>query len=1382
MATLTNTKIKDTYDGLLKTADNDVIGASEKNITDGLGNATVLSIGTGSASFTSDIEVNGLTIGKGNGSITQNTAIGVQALFDNIDGQFNTAVGYNTLGANTSGDHNVAVGYLSLYNNTTGLRNVAIGTNSLSSNQSANDNIAIGYDSLNFNTTGANNSSLGSSSLFKNTTGSQNTAVGYLSLYNNTTGSQNTALGSNALQDNTTGQHNTAVGYTSLNNNIDGADNTAVGYSSLYTNTSGSQNVAIGRQALLSNTTGGSNTAIGYVSLAGNITGINNTAVGRASLYANTGSYNTALGAYSLLDNTTGSNNVAVGYNSLVENLTGLYNTAIGVSTLGDNTSGSGNVAVGYQALRINTASENTAVGKEALTYNTTGSRNVAVGKDALRNNVTANGNTAVGYESMLQNTSGAYNSAFGGDSLRSNLVGGFNSALGNSALRDNLTGDKNTAIGESALANNLSSDSNTAVGYRALYTSEGAYNTAIGSQSLDDNTTGGFNSAMGYNSLSNNTTGSYNISIGVNSLLSNADGDRNVAVGYAAGDSKTSGEDNIYIGYNADGSAATTSNEIVIGSTATGNGSNTATYGNASIVEHHFTAGDVYMNADLYGVEVIGNEFGATEYVDLTGNEIALGAGGSDRLVINSSGNTRITGNLTVDTNTLYVDAANNRVGINNNTPSSSLSVGQSFFVGENTVGNTSTAELGSPDTGGSQSVAKQLAFYTNAVDASRVERMRITSAGLVGINTDTPSWDLSVYKNSAANVGFALQNSTTGQTASDGLVLYVDSSGNSQIRNRENTYTAFWTNDAERLRIDSSGRVGIGKTPSSEKFEVNGAIVWEGALTASQTSAGVLDRSGDDLRVRVYGATAGSGNFVVRTGGGGGSADSEAMRIDSSGNVGIGTSSPASSAVTSGAVIVDLKGNAINRGGVVNFRTSDSSKIAWVGFDGGLAKFGTETSNDTVFYTANTERLRIDSSGRVGIGTSSPATNLDIASSSSTTLTVRNTGTVSSVLISNGSTANQIFSRGVNSSTGRDLAFVQGTTEAMRIDSSGNVLIGNTSASAKLDIRQDSGTAIRCEDASGGYFVVNQGGSVGIGTSSPSSPLHIKPNVDSIDGGITWESQDGTHEWSIDANNAGQFRIYKGTTSIARFDSSGNVGIGSNSPVSKLTLEGARNTNTITLRATDNDSGWSSGDEFGAIEFYSNDASGGGAGIKSAISCFTTSSSGSTSVLSFSTSSTGSNNQERMRLDTDGLKFNGDTAAANALDDYEEGTWIPAISFGGASVDVTYNEQSGQYTKVGRKVSISGRIFLSNKGTSTGDAVITGLPFTSGNLNSYASPASFRINNISFADFLQGNVRVNNTEIAISEVTNAGVISNINDANFVNTSDIYFSATYFV
>ena len=53
-----------------------------------------------------------------------------------------------------------------------------------------------------------------------------------------------------------------------------------------------------------------------------------------------------------------------------------------------------------------------------------------------------------------------------------------------------------------------------------------------------------------------------------------------------------------------------------------------------------------------------------------------------------------------------------------------------------------------------------------------------------------------------------------------------------------------------------------------------------------------------------------------------------------------------------------------------------------------------------------------------------------------------------------------------------------------------------------------------------------IDASGNVGIGTTSPQSKLHIKQSVDSIDGGLTWESVNGTQEWSIDANNAGNFR----------------------------------------------------------------------------------------------------------------------------------------------------------------------------------------------------------------------------------------------------------------
>jgi hypothetical protein len=79
-----------------------------------------------------------------------------------------------------------------------------------------------------------------------------------------------------------------------------------------------------------------------------------------------------------------------------------------------------------------------------------------------------------------------------------------------------------------------------------------------------------------------------------------------------------------------------------------------------------------------------------------------------------------------------------------------------------------------------------------------------------------------------------------------------------------------------------------------------------------------------------------------------------------------------------------------------------------------------------------------------------------------------------------------------------------------------------------------------------------------------------------------------------------------------------------------------------------------------------------------------------------------------------------------ANTLDDYEEGTWTPVVTFGGNSVGQSYSTQVGNYTKIGRQVFVQCFVNLSNKGSSTGDAYITGLPFTSSSSGSSNSGGS--------------------------------------------------------
>ncbi len=154
-----------------------------------------------------------------------------------------------------------------------------------------------------------------------------------------------------------------------------------------------------------------------------------------------------------------------------------------------------------------------------------------------------------------------------------------------------------------------------------------------------------------------------------------------------------------------------------------------------------------------------------------------------------------------------------------------------------------------------------------------------------------------------------------------------------------------------------------------------------------------------------------------------------------------------------------------------------------------------------------------------------------------------------------------------------------------------------------------------------------------------------------------------------------------------------------------------------------------------------------------------------------------------ERVRiLANGGLTFNGDTAAANALDDYEEGTWTMGITFGGAAVGVTTSNNTGTYTKIGRQVTVNGVLILTSKGSSTGVALITGLPFTVGNANGYYPSVTLRMENVTFANQFQAYGGIGSTVIALDEITEAGVNTELNNNDFANNSTVMVNLTYFV
>jgi hypothetical protein len=80
-------------------------------------------------------------------------------------------------------------------------------------------------------------------------------------------------------------------------------------------------------------------------------------------------------------------------------------------------------------------------------------------------------------------------------------------------------------------------------------------------------------------------------------------------------------------------------------------------------------------------------------------------------------------------------------------------------------------------------------------------------------------------------------------------------------------------------------------------------------------------------------------------------------------------------------------------------------------------------------------------------------------------------------------------------------------------------------------------------------------------------------------------------------------------------------------------------------------------------------------------------------------------------------GIHFGSDTAAANALDDYEEGSWTPAVGGSSGNPTISYTLQAGKYVKIGRMVKLFGRIRPSSVSGGSGGVQITGLPFTPSN-----------------------------------------------------------------
>ena len=193
------------------------------------GTTTAVTVSTGQvATLVNDAVVNGVTVGRGAGAVSTNTAVGASAIAATATATRSTAIGFEALKALTSGDPNTAVGAYALNKNTTGAANVGVGAYALEDNTTGSSNSALGNEALANNTTGSSCVAVGASALLSNTTAINNTAVGYQAGYSQTTTGYGTFLGQTAGYA-TTGISNTFVGQQAGALITSGAKNTIIG-------------------------------------------------------------------------------------------------------------------------------------------------------------------------------------------------------------------------------------------------------------------------------------------------------------------------------------------------------------------------------------------------------------------------------------------------------------------------------------------------------------------------------------------------------------------------------------------------------------------------------------------------------------------------------------------------------------------------------------------------------------------------------------------------------------------------------------------------------------------------------------------------------------------------------------------------------------------------------------------------------------------------------------------------------------------------------------------------------------------------------------------------------------------------------------------------
>jgi len=527
-----------------------------------------------------------------------------------------------------------------------------------------------------------------------------------------------------------------------------------------------------------------------------------------------------------------------------------------------------------------------------------------------------------------------------------------------------------------------------------------------------------------------------------------------------------------------------------------------------------------------------------------------------------------------------MRIDSSGN-VGIGESDPSGYWAQADNLVVGgtgndgitikSSTVGNgrlvftdtkSSTAGLNDGGMIHYDHTADEMIFQANGDEA-----MRIDSSGNVGIGTTSFASALSVatnggswttsssdgvginYNSGNANISTYLDNSTlkigAGVTQKNGITIYGQTGGNRvtfDVAGSERMRTgsalsyiefensaasgaligargqrlSFLPNGTETMVIDSSGNVGIGTSSPSAKLHIEGSTPVLRLRTTADTEDSLIhfaDTSSNFAGVIAYSHNGNDMKFYTN--------QNERMRIDSDGNVGINT---APTRLSSNAHTLNIKAGVASKGGVLLLESSDESLRSYFYPTSTGTQIGTLTNHDLLLMTNTTERMRISSNGKIGIGFSSaPNATLQIAKGATAGPPAAGAST-GAVCFGNDTSANAY-----GLVMGAD-GFGKGYISAQRTD----------------------GTATTYDLA-----IQPNGGNVGIGTSLPNvAKMHVETSsgsnalkVGTSTQGVFIKATGTVIDYNSSGSSAGEHAFSTGNVERMRISTGGNVSIGTTS-----------------------------------------------------------------------------------------------------------------------------------------------------------------------------------------------------------------------------------------